>query len=66
MVNYYNVYGLKSGELIAYILKKPSNDLVLECKRLGENLREAVKLDIKKLCVAKALSNIETRFRVLD
>lgn len=66
MVNYYNSYGIKSRELINYILKKPPNDLVLEDKALSENLRDDVELNIKKLWIAKALSNIEAKFCILD
>ena len=66
MVNYYNSYGIKPRGLINYILKKPPNDFVLEDKNLSENLREAVELNIKKLWISKALSNIEAKFCILD
>ena len=65
MANYYNDFLIKPNELIAYILKIPSNYLSLENKNLGKNLREVVEVDMKKLCIARALSNIEAKFCIL-
>mgnify|MGYP001601084682 FL=1 len=65
MANYYNSCWIKPKELISYVLKIPSNDLSLENKNLGENLREIVEIYMKKLCIARALSNIEAKFCIL-
>ena len=64
MVNYDTCY-VKLGDLIKNTLGNSFNNFSLENKNLGENLREMVELDIKKLCVARSHSNIEARFHVL-